>query len=213
MSRAGTLTDGDLAELEGHLRGSVADLSGRGLDNEEALLVALRRIGDPNVLAVEFHKVNPGLAWARRWYWMSAGFLGFSIAVQAIEAMSYLAGWYALPVGWSVAGVLATGLVGYLAIGLSIVRSSKSPGGRVARALQRAVTWIQRRPIVTGTVALGCLVGLRAANGAAKGAVWGNLEGLAVSLASVDALAAVGVPILLFFLGRHVNLPRHEVMD
>ena len=35
----------DLEELESHLRDSVDDLTGRGIDQEEAFLVSIRRLG------------------------------------------------------------------------------------------------------------------------------------------------------------------------
>lgn len=50
----------DLAELETHLRDSIAELEGRGLSSEEAFMVASGRIGGAPALEVEFGKVNPG---------------------------------------------------------------------------------------------------------------------------------------------------------
>ena len=48
----------NLAELESHLRDSVARLQGQELSEEEAFLIATRRIGSVEQLATEFEKVN-----------------------------------------------------------------------------------------------------------------------------------------------------------
>ncbi len=44
----------DVDELEDHLRGQVADLSEAGLDDDEAFLVAVKRLGDLDSLSGEF---------------------------------------------------------------------------------------------------------------------------------------------------------------
>lgn len=49
---------GDLAELESHLRDAVIQLQGRELSEEEAFLIATRRMGSVEQLEVEFGKVN-----------------------------------------------------------------------------------------------------------------------------------------------------------
>ena len=205
VARAGTFTPDDISELERHLRDSIGDLELRGLNQDEAFLVALRRIGDTNVLASEYQKVNPGLAWARRWYWMAAGFLAFSILIQGIEALSYVAAWLVMPRAAAVSGLIIIAAVGYFAIAIGMVRSATVPGGGAARTLQRAAIWIERHPLATGTIGFGSLVGLRLANGIAKGALWTELGGAPLNLGLLSALVATGIPILLFLLGRYVK--------
>jgi hypothetical protein len=61
----------NLAELEAHLRDSVADLQSRGLTNEEAL--GARRLGNPAGLEPEFGKINRGRVWLHRLLWMLVG--------------------------------------------------------------------------------------------------------------------------------------------
>jgi hypothetical protein len=63
----------NLAELEAHLRDSVAELQGRGLTDEESFLLATRRLGNPARLDSEFAKVNRGQVWLHRVLWMLAG--------------------------------------------------------------------------------------------------------------------------------------------
>jgi len=56
----------DVEELEQHVRDSVVELTSKGLTEEEAFLIATRRVGAPSAVAREFEKVQPGYAWARR---------------------------------------------------------------------------------------------------------------------------------------------------
>lgn len=53
----------ELEELESHLRDSVDELSSRGLSEEEAFLVAVRRLGDAESLSREFGKVSTERVW------------------------------------------------------------------------------------------------------------------------------------------------------
>ena len=48
----------NVAELESHLRDSVAQLQGTGLSLEESFFIATRRVGSPQKLEGEFAKVN-----------------------------------------------------------------------------------------------------------------------------------------------------------
>lgn len=65
-----------LDELETHLRDSVSALQSKGLNSEEAFLIASRRIGDHEPLAAELTKVHPGEWITSRLAWMLLGMLG-----------------------------------------------------------------------------------------------------------------------------------------
>jgi hypothetical protein len=210
--RAGTLTEEDLLELELHVRDTVHELTEQGLTQEEALLVALRRIGDPSVLAVEYQKVNPGLAWARRWYWMAAGFLGFSVALQGIQTLGTLTASLFYPKGWSFV-VLTMSLLSYAVLAFGIVRSAKVPGGRVARAVQRVAIWIERHPFATGALGFTTLIGLRALTTLAMSRIVDEIGRVFLPLWSLNALVALLVPIVLFLLGRYVNPDENERIE
>jgi hypothetical protein len=215
--RAGTLTEDDVLELELHVRDTVQELSERGLSQEEALLVALRRIGDPSVLAVEYQKVNPGLAWARRWYWMTAGFLGFSVALQGIRALSSLTAWLALPDGIVFGGVLTMSLVSYGVLAFGMLKSATVPAGRVARVLQQLATWTERHPLATGALAFTALVGLNVLTALARAGIWGEVGGevgaAIPTLNLVNNLVTVLIPIVLFLLGRSLNPDEHQRVE
>ena len=88
----------DAAELELHVRDSVAQLSEKGLSDEEAFWVATKRLGYSAALGREFSKVNGGYVWTQRVFWMLAGFLlvhlwgmlasGIASLAQALAAAS-----------------------------------------------------------------------------------------------------------------------------
>ena len=76
LSAQPQLTADDRRELERHLADSIADLRGRGLADEESFWLARRRIGQPQGLAEEFKKVNPGNVWPERAFWMALALVG-----------------------------------------------------------------------------------------------------------------------------------------
>src|SRR5258708_1857063 len=66
-------------ELETHLRDTIAELQGRGLNNEESFWLARRRVGHPQLLGEEFAKANPSNAWRERTFWMASALLAVSL--------------------------------------------------------------------------------------------------------------------------------------
>jgi fucose 4-O-acetylase-like acetyltransferase len=135
----------DVKELEQHVRDAVAELAAKGLTQEEAFLIATRRVGDPRPLAVEFKKVNGNHVWAHRAFWMIVGFLALRILSIAVGATS--------SVGQLIAGLAGGGTITltatsvcvttacWLAIVFGLVRSSRdSQGGPLAR-LVRTRRW------------------------------------------------------------------------
>ena len=65
----------EIEELEGHLRESMDALHARGLSNQEAFMVATRRLGSERQLSDEFAKADPQRVWTERAIWMVAGLL------------------------------------------------------------------------------------------------------------------------------------------
>jgi len=55
----------DVDELEDHLRSKVADLVGAGLDEEEAFLIGVKRIGELDTLSREFAREHSERLWKR----------------------------------------------------------------------------------------------------------------------------------------------------
>lgn len=72
-----SLREGDLQELEAHLRDSIQALESKGFGSEEAFLVATRRVGSSRELEREFGKANPRRLWLDRGLWLLLGFMVF----------------------------------------------------------------------------------------------------------------------------------------
>jgi hypothetical protein len=99
---------GDAEELEDHLRAGIADLRGRGLDEEEAFLISARRLGDPEALAGELATPDTRQRRRVRLRWLVVGALAvlllFATDLIATFAASGLA---ALRVPGMALGVVA----------------------------------------------------------------------------------------------------------
>ncbi|CAM5778806.1 permease prefix domain 1-containing protein [Cellulomonas persica] len=63
VSRRDAISPDDVAELEDNLRGRIADLRAGGLDDEEAFLVAVRRLGSIDEISREFARVHSERLW------------------------------------------------------------------------------------------------------------------------------------------------------
>lgn len=73
-----------LSELESHLRDSVATLEASGLSEEEALMIASKRLGSPSELEGEFDKVHQKQVWLSRTLLMLSGYLLISLFLKFI---------------------------------------------------------------------------------------------------------------------------------
>ena len=77
----------NLEELASHLRASAQRLKASGLSEEESFLIAFRRLGGVDKLSCEFSKLNFGLVWQARAFWMLAGMLVY-LAVSALSKLA-----------------------------------------------------------------------------------------------------------------------------
>lgn len=78
----------NLEELESHLRDSVATLAGKALSDEEAFLIATRRVGATRTLEPEFAKVNGKEVWMNRLLWMLVGVQAWGLINAVSSAFS-----------------------------------------------------------------------------------------------------------------------------
>ena len=135
-----------LDELECHLRDQIDAFREKGcLNDEEAYLLALRRLGDPDVLNREFLKQGVGLQWTRRIFWILAGYLGISslIAIAsatgvAVRTIAVLVSSESAPVAAAVMGATVTLLMG---IGLCLfvarlLRKDEATSFKITRYLR-----------------------------------------------------------------------------
>jgi hypothetical protein len=88
----------NLDELESHVHDSIAHLRQLGLGEDEACLLALRRVGADAALVAEFAKVNAPDIWLHRALWMLVG-------IQLLGCLGGLV--QAVSVGTTILGVRA----------------------------------------------------------------------------------------------------------
>jgi len=62
-SRTGSMRKEDLDELEDHLREEISELKGKELSEDEAFIIAVKRLGKIHSLSREFQKVNTHNLW------------------------------------------------------------------------------------------------------------------------------------------------------
>ena len=89
------LSSDQVDELESHLRETISSLRSAGLENEEAFLVATRRMGSISDLEQEFRVADPAATWQSRALWMTLGVLLYWVLSSAngiISAASLVAG-------------------------------------------------------------------------------------------------------------------------
>lgn len=101
----------DVEELEGHLRDLIDDLGRAGLTSDEAFLIAVRRIGDVDVVTAEFARERSGRLWKQsvlgaddggrgdRTTGLAAG-LGFAIAAGVTVVVALLVAGYPDEPAW-----------------------------------------------------------------------------------------------------------------
>ena len=63
VSRREAIADRDVDELEDHLRGQIERLESSGLDEDEAFLVAVKRLGRLDALSREFAREHSDRLW------------------------------------------------------------------------------------------------------------------------------------------------------
>ncbi len=143
-----SLSESEVVELEDHLRESVDRLSSGELSEEEAFLVASRRLGAPESLAQEFDKVRPS-ATVPGWVWFIVGYLALSMLNKGMTTL--VLGIGALSISWGfeswVTLVLLYGtvLLYFVFLVLYAMRwVGRNPWGTSAigvRILNMATTW------------------------------------------------------------------------
>lgn len=63
LRSSGKLSEDNVIELENHLREQIDELIENGLDEEEAFLISVKRLGNVNLISEEYSKVNTENLW------------------------------------------------------------------------------------------------------------------------------------------------------
>jgi len=88
LAGEGVYSPSDLDELESHLREEMTTLARTGLSEQETFAVACMRAGDSKDLSPEFAKVNGGMVFRSRLFWMGVGVLGYGLVVMLASVVS-----------------------------------------------------------------------------------------------------------------------------
>lgn len=148
----------DLTELETHVRDSVAALQAKGLAEDEAFLLATRRLGNASRLEPEFAKVNRAEVWLNRLLWMLigvqawgllrelSGVLSRAVVVGGLWGLGFHVqsgqsslDWHALLAATFMCLARLLVLAGLLGGCWRIIRKESDAGHFLARALRRPV--------------------------------------------------------------------------
>ena len=113
-----SVDEASIEELESHLRESVAELSRKGLSEEEGFIVAMKRLGNAPALDAEFQKNSPLGVNQERLIWMFSGYLGITLC-----------------------GILSTAIISSLATGMLYAGWASSLTGFVATLIE-ILFWI-----------------------------------------------------------------------
>lgn len=89
IKNQGSITGTDAAELTAHLYDATDSLKAGGLSEEEAFLIARKRLGDENVLTKEYSKVNTTVKTNKIWAYMFIGLNAFySVPCLALSLLA-----------------------------------------------------------------------------------------------------------------------------
>ena len=88
LAQSQTLDSSDIDELESHLREEIENLIDLKLSDEEAFLIATHRLGSTESLAEEYEKINRGVKFRHRLFWIATGVLGYFLVTYLADAFS-----------------------------------------------------------------------------------------------------------------------------
>ena len=88
ISQKEILKETDIDELEVHLREQIEQLQDSELSEDESFLVAIHRLGDPELLSSEYKKINGAYLWRRKISLLILGYIGVLFGVNLINIIS-----------------------------------------------------------------------------------------------------------------------------
>jgi hypothetical protein len=165
LTQSAAFTPEAAEELEAHLRDSIDRLRTAGLTDEEAFLVAVRRLGNADDIETEFAKVNPWPVAAWRGFWMLAGLLAWLAASCVSGILGSAAMWGAQQLPWDIDGYRLGGLGALVSLAafagsLFVVwRFVRMPGAMPATGRE----WLLTRRWQIGIAVVLTLIGLTVA--------------------------------------------------
>lgn len=162
LQARGSLRPEAVDELESHARDSAEALRRKGLSEEEATFLAIRRLGPVRQLHEEFGKLEPRAVWLPRLFWMAFGVTAYLVTVDLTTVAAFataLAGarlsFDGFTLGWLALG--ARVLVIMMAIG--------AVGLLLKFRNEPAEAWVsqgERHPLAAVALATVAVLGMRA---------------------------------------------------
>ncbi|MFZ0013805.1 MAG: permease prefix domain 1-containing protein [Acidimicrobiia bacterium] len=89
LGQSTAVAEPDVDELEDHLRGQIADLMTAGLSEDEAFLIALKRLGARDELSEEFAREHSGRLWSQL---VTTGDRSETLASRGFEMLAFAVG-------------------------------------------------------------------------------------------------------------------------
>lgn len=115
LASTGSLFEGDLDELESHLRDEIEALEEVDLRGQRAFDIAAEKLGDVAAIGLEFAKVNPLLVWRTALFWLATGcfltLVGSPLWELSIHGAMDLGLWLHLPV-WATKALVYGAILG-----------------------------------------------------------------------------------------------------
>jgi len=153
LSLLDTLKNSDVREMEDHLREEISHLRATGLTDQEAFLVARRRLGDLASLEEEFAKVNASERLLNRLWWMVGGIFALIIANCCSGMAGQAAANASLAMKWSVNAIAVSTILSQVVAFFSVTAFSVWLIARRVNTAGRHRVWLPtRRMVVTGLI-------------------------------------------------------------
>ena len=88
LNKNDVLSLDDLEELESHLMDEITVLKEKDLSEEEAFLVAKRRIGQNDIIEEEYKKVNHNKIWTNKLFYLFFGYICYHLILSLTNMIS-----------------------------------------------------------------------------------------------------------------------------
>ncbi|MCA9261865.1 MAG: hypothetical protein KDA61_21755, partial [Planctomycetales bacterium] len=207
LARYDSLRTVDLDELEAHLRDGIeADLA-RGLSEEEAFILASRRLGKPAELHREFDVGDAGVARRRRMFWMMWGYAFFAVVSSLLQTFANCAQATASYVSGDGATMGAAGATtlaaGWLVVWWAIWHASRHNSGAIFQGWLEGWT---TREVLAAFAVIAPVALLAYAGSSIAMATWTPVEQLgraSLAMAWVRLAFAYMVPLALALMATH----------
>jgi hypothetical protein len=112
ISNNPAMSESSLDELESHLQDSIETLEKAGLSEQEAFIIATRRLGPTDILQAEYAKENQATLWRHNMTWLLFGWISL-LFIRYVARAAMAVGFLGLNFGFSAktTGLLTSGII------------------------------------------------------------------------------------------------------